>query len=131
MFTLSREVEADRAVSVLEAVDKQLARYAVDKDELDGQIAYKIPFFAPIRYSMFAAFTEVLVKPGTTRWQLVLRPVSPWIPLAFGVFTSILFGLTGPVNAWSIALPIGGPMMLYLIWIADGLVRTSRWWRCL
>ena len=129
MFTLSREIEPDRLESILDAVDGQLTLHAASKEEFEGQVVYRIPFFAPkIRYSMFAPFSEVSVKSRATGLALVLRPVSPWIPLVFGLAASILFGLSGIVDAWSIALPLGGPMLLYLIWLADGLSKTSRWW---
>jgi hypothetical protein len=130
MFTLSREIEADRVAGILEAVDKCLASHSATKEEFDGQIAYKISFFSPnIRNSMFAPFSEVVVKPGTTRSHLVLRPVSIGIPVAFGVVAFILFELAGPLHSWSIAVLLAGPIMLYSVWLANGLRRISRWWR--
>ena len=133
MFKIHKHVAAATGQYVLDRVQASLDPISEDMEISSDRIWFKISSFAPfIRYSRFAAFSQVSVVMRGEDYILELKPsVALLIPFAMACIAYLAFRTIGPISLSTTLFIFSIPAALVVVTMGESLTRTFLWWRSL
>jgi len=133
MFVFTKPEALMTGALVAAEVERKLEPLAYEIERGDRNVTYKISSFAPgIRYSLFAAFSEVSLTPERGNWVLRMKPTKLLL-LPFAIFVAglLAFRTIGPIDLAGVLIALTLPAVLVSLTLIAAWMRLRRWWNSL
>lgn len=116
---------------ILSRIEESLEQISEDSDISVDRLQFKISGFSPfIRYSRFAAFSEVSVDMKGENYVLDLKPSATlFLPFALAIVAYFAFRTIGPISFQGLLFIFLMPVILVIVALIDSVLRTFLWWR--